>query len=227
MTKKPSKPIPDILPTLSPRAQGEPAQPVPFQPGLPYQTMILGPDEPEFFVPPRIDDEPGKSNRTYRRVLDGYYYFSRSDGYNITTLDGYDGYNVSGNSEYYPAQDGYQPIYKIIYEETPIVPPTPDYGDGYMGQIYQDAMALIKEGWLESFEILPRTDGLGHYISILINREQALGIKNTNDGYRLFERGHIKAMTVSALPSWARTPDGYSPAHTFWGHEMPLDGYQL
>lgn len=97
--------------------------------------------------------------------------------------------------------------------------------DGYVDDIVSDIKNLNANGWIEGWAKTPRNDGYGFYISVLVNREQALGVKETNDEYRLFERGHIQAMTKASLPSWARADDD-GPSHVFWGQEMPdHDGY--
>lgn len=95
----------------------------------------------------------------------------------------------------------------------------PDNGD--ISEILQDCIALKAEGHISAYVVRPRTDGNGQYICLLLTRQQALNFAITNQGYRLLERGQVRAMAKADIPSWAKRGD--EPEHIFAGFKIPLD----
>lgn len=102
-----------------------------------------------------------------------------------------------------------------------------------------DVNLLMQEGWIQSYVVLPKLDGpddgygsptvSGYYISACVDKQQIIGMSETNQLYRLAERSSIKAAVLDDFPSWAKTADGYGPAHVFLGISVPkddvVDGY--
>lgn len=94
--------------------------------------------------------------------------------------------------------------------------------DGDVTELVQLCQTLKNEGWMDAYVVCPRTDGQGEYICALVRDNQATGMLQTNQFYRLVEKGRLRALTRVDLPLWARMPDG-SPQHLFYGIDLPED----